>query len=149
MRFPILVAVIMLGMASCGKAPTNSEIRVEGAWIQLPAVSGRPGAAYFTIRAGQKADELTGVSTPAAGRAELHSNIMDGGMMRMGPLKDRSIPANGALTFAPGGNHVMLFNIRPDAKAGAKTPITFTFKQASPVTAQAEIRAFGADHGGH
>ncbi len=148
MRF-ILGTALLLALAGCGGAGSEPRVVVEDAWVQLPAVQGRPGAGYFTLQSGHDQTRLIGVSSPKAQRIELHDSRMEGDVMRMGPLEDRDFPSSGTLEFAPGGKHAMLFGLDPMVKAGERIPLTFTFEPLPPVTVEAEVRAFGESHGGH
>ena len=94
-------------------------LTVSDAWVRLPAVSGRPAAAYFTLKAGDRAETVTGVSSPSATRAELHESGMSGGMMKMAPLKSIALTKGQVVPFQPGGRHVMLFGIDPKVKPGS------------------------------
>jgi periplasmic copper chaperone A len=145
----ILGTALFLALAGCGGAPPEPRVAVEEAWVQLPAVAGRPCAAYFTLQSNQSPTRLVGVSSPKIERIELHDSRMEGAVMHMGPLEDRNFPPGGALEFAPGGKHAMLFGLDPTVKAGERIPLTFTFEPAPPVTVEAEVRAFGEGHGGH
>ena len=148
MRF-ILGMALFLALSGCGGVPSEPRVVVEEAWVQLPAVPGRPGAAYFTLHSNKEPTRLVGVSSPKARRIELHDSRMEGNVMRMGPLKDRHFPRSGILEFAPGGKHAMLFGLDPTVEAGDRIPLTFTFEPAPPVTVEVEVRAFGESHGGH
>ena len=53
------------------------------------------------------------------------------------------------LAFAPGGKHLMLFNLDPALKPGDKIPLTFRFAKAPPVTVEADVLGPGAAHAGH
>jgi copper(I)-binding protein len=138
MNHRLFAAAALLMLASCGGESRQEGITVTDASVRLPAVSGRPGVAYFTIRAGSAAT-IEGVSSPLIERVELHDSRMDGNVMRMGPLQDRSIPAGGELRFEQGGRHAMLFGIDPTLKAGDRLPMTFNFGQATAVTVEAEV----------
>ena len=148
MRF-ILGTALSLALAGCGGAGSEPRVSVDEAYVQLPLVPGRPGAAYFTLQSNQDQTRLVGISSPKVERIELHDSRMDGTVMRMGPLEDRNFPSGGILKFAPGGKHAMLFGLDPTVKAGERIPLTFTFEPAPPVTVEAEVRAFGESHGGH
>ena len=138
--FPGIVAAALL-LAGCQQAP--DETRVEGAWVRLPAVAGRPGAAYFTIHGGAKGDTLLTVSSPAAARAELHETVDNAGMKSMQPVRDLPVPARGTLAFAPGGRHVMLFDLKPAIKPGDAVPLALAFASGRTVTAQARVVGAG------
>jgi periplasmic copper chaperone A len=148
MRF-ILGTALLLALGGCGGARSEPRVVAEAAWVQLPAVPGRPGAAYFTLKSNHDQTRLLSLSSPRVRRIELHDSRMEGDVMRMGPLQDRSFPSTGTLEFAPGGKHAMLFGLDPTVKAGERIPLTFTFDPLPPVTVEAEVRAFGASHGGH
>lgn len=134
-------------LAGCQQA----ELTVKDASVQLPVVSGRPGAAYFTIKGGAQATSLVAVSSPAAIRAEMHEMKEEGGMMTMAPLKDVAIPAGGTVEFKPGGKHIMLFDISPSVRAGGTVPLRLSFADGKTVEVKAAARTMGdaADHGAH
>lgn len=133
--FSGIVAVALL--AGCQQQA--AETKVERAWVRLPAVADRPGAAYFTILGGSKGDTLLEVSTPVAVRAELHETIDHAGMKSMQPVRDVAVPAAGTLAFAPGGKHVMLFDLDPAVKAGDAVPLALTFAGGRKVEVQAKV----------
>ncbi len=136
-----LFAVAML-IAGCGRQPAAG-LNVTGAWVRLPAVGGRPGAAYFTVRGGAAADRLTAVDSPSAQRAELHEGGMMNGMMTMRPMSGVDVPAGGRVAFAPGGDHVMLFGIDPALRSGGTLPLRFRFASGVTRTAEAKLVATG------
>ncbi|KQN26705.1 hypothetical protein ASE86_11630 [Sphingomonas sp. Leaf33] len=139
MRLPI-AAVLGLALAACQPAAPNANY----AWVRLPAVPGRPGAAYFTLAAGGQPITLTSVTTPAARRAELHESMAGAhGTMSMAPLKSVAVPSGGAVTFAPGGRHVMLFDMDPTLKAGDATRLTLVLGDGTTLEAKADVRGAG------
>lgn len=142
MRLPIVVMATGLALGACGQ---RAEPRVEGAWVRLPAVPGRPAAAYFTIQGGSAPATLLSLRTPAAIRAELHESMGGGGhgAMTMRPLRQVAVPANTKVTFAPAGRHVMLFDVNPALKPGAKTTLTLAFADGSTIEAPAAVRGAG------
>ena len=145
MRLLLLAAALCL--AACDRAPPEPRVEVGGAVVQLPAVAGRPGAAYFTLRTNNDPTRLVSVSSPKVERIELHDMRMDGDVMRMGPATDLTF--SDELKFEQGGKHAMLFGIDPALKAGDKVTLTFTFDPVPPVTVEAEVRAFGGGHADH
>jgi periplasmic copper chaperone A len=111
--------------------------------VRLPAVAGRPGAAYFTIRGGAQADTLLAISTPAALRAELHETMDRAGVKSMQPTRDLPVPAKGQLEFAPGGRHVMLFDLGPAVKPGTRIPLALAFASGKKLEVQAQVVGAG------
>jgi periplasmic copper chaperone A len=140
--FATLFALLLVG----GCAPAPKAAHVDAAWVRLPAVSGNPGAAYFTLVGGPVADRLMAVSSPLAVRAEMHDMSMKGGMMSMAPLDAGiEVAAGGKVTFAPGGKHVMLFDVSPKAVAGGRLPLTLSFASGATINAEADIVAAGGE----
>ena len=87
MRSFVVAVMAAVTLAGCEQA----QLGVEDAWVRLPAVSSRPGAAYFTVKGGSEATSLLGVSSPAAVRTELHEMKHENGMMTMSPLKNTCV----------------------------------------------------------
>jgi copper(I)-binding protein len=137
--FPGIVAAALL-LAGCGQP---AELGASDAWVRLPAVAGRPGAAYFTIHGGATADTLLAVSTPAALRAELHETQDHQGMKSMRPVRDVAVPAKSAVEFVPGGKHVMLFDLGPNVKPGARIPLALAFAGGKRLDVQAIVVGAG------
>lgn len=144
---PILAA--LLATAGCGGS--SEPVEIDQAVVTLPAVPGRPGAAYFTIRANRAPLRLEGVTSASAQRIELHRTSNEGGVMRMAPLQpsEAGIAPGRPLVFEPGGNHAMLFGLDPALQAGGRISLTFRFDSAPPVTVKAEVRGPGQGHAAH
>ena len=142
---PVVVSALaaLLGAAPGAAAPASGAAApaVEGAWVRLPAIAGRPAAGYFTIKGGPQPDALIAAASPKAQRIEMHSTSMAGGVMRMRAEQAMPVPANGTLSFAPGGNHLMLFGLAAGMKPGDRLPITLSFQSGAKVNTSAELRA--------
>ena len=151
-RRALFVAVPMImTLIGCDAAVSNrSTVTVADARVTLPAVRGRPGAAYFTLRGGDRPARLVRITADRAERIELHETRTIGGVMRMAALGETQVPAGATIAFGPGGRHAMLFGLDPVLRPGDRVRLTFSFEQAPPVTVQADVRAPGdAAHSGH
>jgi copper(I)-binding protein len=134
MRLPIIA--LLLAVAGCERAP---ELSANDGWVRLPAVAGRPGAAYFTIRGGDQPVTLLKVSTPSAIRAELHESGGEGGMATMRPVQQVDVAAGSSVTFAPGGKHVMLFDVDPQLKVGDTAKLSLDFADGKTLDVAAKV----------
>lgn len=136
------VVSVLAGLAvtGCG-GPT--ELDVEDAWVRLPAVPGRPAAAYFTVEGGPAARTLHRVTADYAMRAEMHETVGADGRMSMRPLRSVPIPAGEEVEFRPGGRHVMLYDLDRRAKPGATTMLTLVFDGNQRLYRKAWIIAAG------
>jgi len=112
--------------------------------LVLPAVKGNPGAAYFTLaNSGEKAVTIAAIAVDGAAKAEMHQTT--GG--QMAPVDKAEVAPGAALKFAPGGYHVMLFELDPKLAAGGTAEITVTFADGDKLSAPLTIEAAGgSDH---
>ena len=135
-----LPALLLLAACHAGR----EDPVIEHAWVRLPAVAGRPAAAYFTISGSDgAADRLVKVESALVQKIELHESMAGmGGMMAMKPLASVVVPASQTVVFKPGDRHAMLFGIDPVVKPGTAVPLRFGF--ASGKTAEAEAKTVGA-----
>jgi copper(I)-binding protein len=144
-----ICAVLALGGCSGGEKTAPGQtgtLAVSDAWIRLSPVPNSPSAAYFTLHGGKVAEQLTGVTSPQVRRSEMHETMTGHhGMSTMAPLRQLAVPAGGTLTFAPGGNHVMLFGLDPAATAGREVRLDFAFASGRTLSAKARVRAMGDD----
>jgi copper(I)-binding protein len=100
-------------------------------------------------------DVLTSASVPSsiAGRAELHETTkpMDNAssdmnsttmndMTGMKQVSSINVPADGGVTLAPGGFHIMIMDLAEPIMAGEKVAITLTFEKAGKVEVNAVAR---------
>ncbi|MDB5663354.1 MAG: hypothetical protein JWM38_232 [Sphingomonas bacterium] len=129
-------------LAGCNRGP-EAGLAVEDAWVRLPAVAGRPGAGYFTLRGGPAADRMAAIDSPSAARAELHQGGKMDGMMTMRPINGVDLPSGGRVAFAPEGDHVMLFGIDPAIKPGGTMRLQFRFRSGETRQADARVVAAG------
>ncbi len=147
MRRAFLAAILLSSLASTGYAqsmPGHQDLAVTNAWARASAGAATTGAAYFTIADNTSTDRLIGISTPVAGKAELHETRNENGVMQMRPVPALPLEPGKTLTLAPGGYHVMLLNLKQPLKAGDSFPLTLVFEKAKPITVQVKVGAIGA-----
>ncbi|MFA6114340.1 MAG: copper chaperone PCu(A)C [Sphingomonas sp.] len=137
---------VLLALAGC---ESPKEIHVTNAWVRLAAVPRGPAAAYFTLHGGPADATLVSVTSDVSIRAEMHESMtsgsLAGSMASMKPIQQVALPAGGEIAFAPGGKHVMLFDVNPGIKPGAPVPLLLTFADGQRVTYKAT--AVGAGEG--
>ena len=136
-----VLAGAMAGLSACGGP---ERVTADDAWIRLPAAPGRPGAAYFTLHGGRSDATLIDVSADVAVRAEMHESMSGaGGMAAMKPLASVPVPAGAKVVFAPGGKHVMLFDLGPRVAAGQRVPLKLSFAGGKTIEVQAMVVGAG------
>ena len=140
MRKTFASIAVAVTLAACGQP---KQIFVDQAWVRLAAVPGRPAAAYFTLHGGKTDATLLTVTSPVTIRSELHETTSQNGAMSMRPIGRVALPASSKVAFAPGGKHVMLFDVNPGIKPGADVPMRFTFADGLQIEYNAKAIAAG------
>ena len=152
-RRQLLLATALLPLALPAQAQHAvtelGPLRIVNPWTRA-AGQGMQGGGFLVIRnTGTTPDRLVSGTTPVAGRLELHTHIRDGDVMRMRPVADIPVPANGEVTLQPGGLHLMLIGLTRPMNDGQTIPVTLRFEQAGEVTVQLAVQAAGARQPAH
>jgi copper(I)-binding protein len=98
------------------------------------------GAVYFSItNAGSKADRLLSVSTPVAGRVELHESRNMHGVVEMREVTSVECPPGATVRATPGGLHVMLLGLAAPLAAGTELSMSLQFRDAGVLTLKVPV----------
>jgi hypothetical protein len=115
-------------------------LSVENGWMRVLLPS-RPAAGYFElVNAGSGPAELTGASSPGCGALMLHRTVSQNGQDKMEMVASVPVPAGAAVSFAPGGYHLMCMKPQPVLTPGATVPVTLSFADGSTLTADFDVR---------
>ncbi len=140
--FRRFLSVALLSLAGCTQPPPA--LSVDKGYIRLNAVPSRPAVAYFTIHGGTSDVTLLSVSTPVSVKSELHESMNHAGMAMMKPIGDFPVRAGSTNVFAPGGKHLMVFDMNPGIKPGRAVKLTFTFSNNQRIDLGVPTIAAGA-----
>ncbi|OLZ68531.1 hypothetical protein AV521_20465 [Streptomyces sp. IMTB 2501] len=146
-RRTVLTAAALAGtlaLAGCsdsgsksGSGSSKAELSVSGSYIPQP-VSADMAAGFLTItNKGGTKDELTSVSSDAAGQVTMHST-MGGAMQEQSSF---AIPAHGQLVFKSGGNHLMFEKLKRKPKQGQTVTVRLTFAESGPLTVEMPVKS--------
>lgn len=147
----VLTLGLTFGLALSGVAMAQ-DMKVTHAWARTTPPGVDRTALYATIEnRGDREDRLVGVSSPDAGRAELHEVVQREGMMVMQPVAGGLlIPAGSKVMLKPGSYHVMVMKLRRPIAEGDRIAFTFTFEHAGVVPFEAvgaqEMPTISHDH---
>lgn len=148
--FPaIAMAFLALTLAGWG-GPARAQadrtsIQVHGAFARATIGASKTGAAYMRIEnTGAEPDRLVGAKTDEARKAELHTTVKDGDVMKMRPLESVEIAPGEAVAFEPRGRHVMLMGLKAPLKEGERFGLTLTFERAGDVPVTVQVRSIAA-----
>jgi copper(I)-binding protein len=121
-------------------------------WTRATPGGARIGGAFLTIEnRGSSPDRLVGATADIAGKVELHEMKTANGVMTMRPSEGgMTIEPGKTVKLAPGGYHLMLFDLKSPLKQGDKVPVTLQFEKAGKVTVSLDVQGVGAPGpGGH
>jgi copper(I)-binding protein len=143
---PIPIVAALLALSACGGAEPAAPA-VAAPIVRLAAVPGRPASGYFQLRIEGDRGALVSVASPEAGRIEMHETMAHGSMTSMRPLERIPVRDGEMLSFAPGGRHLMLFDLDARVAAGGRVTLVLHFERGAPETLTAEVVPAGGDAG--
>ncbi len=122
------------------------DLVITQAWSRATPGGAKIGGGYLTIEnRGSTADRLIGGSGDVASKIEVHEMSMNNGVMTMRPLDHGlTIEPGKTVRLAPGGFHLMLFDLKAPLKQGDKVPITLEFEKAGKVALSLDVGSIGA-----
>jgi periplasmic copper chaperone A len=122
------------------------DLVITGAWSRATPGGAKIAGGYLTIEnKGSVADRLIGGSGEIAGKVEVHEMAMKDGVMTMRPLDNGLVIEPGkTVKLAPGGYHLMLFDLKDPLKQGDKVPLTLEFEKAGKVNLSLDVQGIGA-----
>ena len=144
-----LTAALLASVLSISPAfatdPVSGAISVTHAWARATPGGVTNGAVYFEIETGPGVtDRLIGVETPAAARAEIHTHLMEDGVMKMRRVDEIALRPGSKAVLAPHGDHIMLMDLKAPLKEGDHLALKLTFQTADAIEIDAAVAAIGA-----
>ncbi len=135
-------AAILLSAVSVNAQGTT--VTAHDAWVREAPAGRKVTAIFLTLEnKGSAARALVSGATEVADTLELHEMIRENEMMRMSPVKQIAIPANGKAELRPGGLHLMLFGVKKPLAAGDTVQVTLTLDDGTKLQVAAEVRKMG------
>lgn len=133
----LAAALALTGCSGSGSGPGRAELSVGSSYMPQP-VSADMAAGFLTItNNGGTGDELTSVTSDAAGQVTMHSTT--GGAMT--EKSSFSIPAHSRLVFKSGGNHLMFEKLKRAPKQGQTVAVKLTFAKSGPLTVEMPVKS--------
>nr|WP_314223033.1 copper chaperone PCu(A)C [Streptomyces sp. DSM 40713] len=128
----------MLLLTGCGSDSGGpAELSVRAAYIPQP-VSDTMAAGFLTIvNKGGTKDELTSVTSTAAGSVTLHETVGSS----MEEVTSLDVPAHGQLVFKSGGNHLMFEKLKSRPVQGGTVTVELHFAASDPVEVEMPVES--------
>jgi periplasmic copper chaperone A len=122
------------------------DLVITQAWSRATPGGAKIASGYLTIEnKGSAADRLIGGSGDVTDRIEVHEMTTTNGVMTMRALdKGLTIAPGQTVRLAPGGYHLMMFDLKSPLKQGDKVPVTLEFAKAGKVKLTFDVLGVGA-----
>ena len=116
-------------------------IHILSPWSRALPPTSPNGAVYLTLtNHGAHPDKLLGASAEIAERVEVHSHILEDGMMKMRRVDSVILPPHEDVLFAPGGHHIMLIGLKQPLAVGDRFSLLLTFEQTEQALVQVVVQ---------
>lgn len=134
----LLFSMLLLG--AC--ADRNLPLLLSDAWVRTPPPGAAVAAGFVGLRNTDRAAlTIATVTADVAGRAEIHDMEMQDGVMRMRQLTGGLTLAPGEqVLLAPGGKHVMLFDLQRRLRNGDAVQLRFHLADGREVSATLPVQ---------
>jgi copper(I)-binding protein len=142
----IAACVVALVWPAVAADVTVGSLKISAAWARATPKGAPVGAGYLTItNTGTTPDRLIGGSSEVAGRLEVHSMIMENGVMKMRPVAGGlEIKPGVTVALAPDGNHLMFEALKAPLVQGHAIKVTLIFEKAGKVDVDFSVEGIGA-----
>ena len=114
--------VVIAGLAAAVHN-ASAQTTVKDAWVRGTVAQQKATGAFMKLTSAQ-GGKLISVASPAAGVVEIHEMAMEGDVMKMRAVQGVDLPAGKAVELKPGGYHVMLMDLKQQAKVGSSLALT-------------------------
>lgn len=158
----LVASVAALGLlAGCGESTEDTEetaaaatgggVSVADGWVRATEGTDDPTmtGAFMQIR--NESDSqitLVGATTEVAGMTEIHEMVMKDGAMVMQQIEGGlEIPAGELTVLQPGGNHVMLMQMKDELAPGDEVTLTLEFADGETEELTLPVKAFTEEEG--
>ena len=138
----------ILAIAALGLVFTNEGFAEEAGFIDIDnpyafetTKSAKAGAAFMEINTSSHKDKVISAESDVAERVELHTHIMEKGVMKMREVKHFKLEETGLYTLEPSGDHIMLIGLKKPLKVGETFPLTINFEKYGPVTVNVPVKS--------
>ena len=109
-------------------AVTNKElVSIINAWVRPTNPGQDVGAAYMTFLSAQDTT-LVNIQSDITSSIEIHNMTMENGVMKMRMMEKLPLVAGKPYNLAPGGFHLMLFDLKKPLNIGDQVNFALTFK---------------------
>lgn len=116
-------------------------VEVDGAFARAVPPGQPNSASFLSLTNRDDVDHaLTGADSNASEVVELHTHLMEDGMMKMRRVDKIDLPAGETVKLEPGGLHIMLIGLEKQLMPGEDVEVTLIFEDGSRTTLKAPVK---------
>ncbi|HEY9080954.1 copper chaperone PCu(A)C [Magnetovibrio sp.] len=144
--FKTFIAATALATVAFTGAALAGDMTISKPWARASAGMAKAGAAFmFIYNETGMDDTLVAAKADVSKKVELHTHLMEGGVMKMREVEG-GIPVKNGTTqeLKPGSYHVMFMGLNEPLKEGSSFPVTLVFEHAGEKTIKVEVMGPGA-----
>jgi copper(I)-binding protein len=124
--------------ADISKSPAATPVTIKDAWVRPTNPGQAVGAAYMTLTSSTDAS-LSKIESSVTKSIEIHSMAMQNGVMKMRMVDKLTLTAGKPYILAPGGYHLMLFDLKKPLREGEQVNFTLYFTDKKNAAFQQSI----------
>lgn len=146
----VFSVILFAATQAAAEGMKHEGVMVEQPWARASAGQAKAGAAFMTIvNMGPHADRLIAAKSDLAARTELHTHLMEGGVMKMRQVDEIDVLPGTPTALQPGGYHIMFMGLKKPFIEGETLPLTLIFEKAGPVDVDFVVQGAGAKQPAH
>ncbi len=135
----LLATALLSNLAAAGDV-TKGDLTIHKPWARASIGQAQAAAAYLTVmNKGSLPDRLVAAEGDVANRVELHTHMMQDGVMKMRQVDAIEVAPGEPAVLKPGGLHVMLMGLKAPLVEGKSFPLTLVFEKAGRVEIEVPI----------
>jgi hypothetical protein len=108
-------------------APVFAQVVISDPWVRATVPAQSATGAFMQINAATGA-RLVAARSSVAGIVEIHEMAMANNVMKMRAIPGLDLPAGKTVELKPGGYHVMLMDLKQQAKVGDSIALTLVIE---------------------
>ncbi|MDI1310236.1 MAG: copper chaperone PCu(A)C [Methylotenera sp.] len=139
-RLPLSLMLALIGTQLHAKevVATKNLVSISDAWVRPTNPGQEVGAAYMTFLSKQDMT-LVSIESSATDSVEIHNMTMENGVMKMRMMENLALKAGEPYKLAPGGFHLMLFDLKKPLAVGEQVRFTLHFKSTAKSNAKSNV----------
>jgi len=147
-----LFFLLVMVICTAGAPAWAGTLEAHAPMVRMVPPGQSVSAAFMVLRNHGMSDRsLVAAHSDAADALELHSHIMEDGMMKMRRVDAIAIPGHGQVALKSGGFHIMLIGLTRALEMGEEVLIELEFADGERLAVDAVVQMAGVeqDHSNH